>query len=89
MTISILSSKIGNINELRTQVKYMSDFNITLKPVYSCPASDLPKGVQLPQGWVLSWHQVDTNGKLQSLVAEIGRDHNIVINEKLKDDLER
>lgn len=38
----------------------MSDYNITLKPVYSSPASEIPKGVQLPQGWVLSWHQVAT-----------------------------
>jgi len=38
----------------------MSDYNITLKSVYSCPASETPKGVQLPQGWVLSWHQVAT-----------------------------
>ena len=38
----------------------MSDFNITLKSVYSCPACEIPKGVQLPQGWVLSWHQVAT-----------------------------
>lgn len=38
----------------------MSDFNITLKSVYSCPACEIPKGVQLPQGWVLSWHQAET-----------------------------
>jgi CRISPR-associated endonuclease/helicase Cas3 len=38
----------------------MSDYRITLKPVYSCPASEIPKGVKLPEGWSLSWHQAAT-----------------------------
>ncbi|GAA6620993.1 type I-D CRISPR-associated helicase Cas3' [Scytonema sp. NUACC26] len=40
----------------------MSEDKITLKPVYSCPASasDIPKGVKLPKDLVLSWHQADT-----------------------------
>ncbi|NMG09705.1 type I-D CRISPR-associated helicase Cas3' [Brasilonema sp. UFV-L1] len=40
----------------------MSEYNIILKPVYSCPASasDVPKGVKLPKGWMLSWHQAET-----------------------------
>ncbi|MFE1748036.1 type I-D CRISPR-associated helicase Cas3' [Coleofasciculus sp. H7-2] len=37
-----------------------SDYRITLKPVYSCPASETPKGVKLPDGWSLSWHQTAT-----------------------------
>ncbi|HAX78356.1 MAG TPA: type I-D CRISPR-associated helicase Cas3' [Cyanobacteria bacterium UBA11372] len=38
----------------------MSEYKITLKPVYSCPAEETPKGVQLPENWLLSWHQVAT-----------------------------
>ncbi len=38
----------------------MSDYRITLKPVFSCPASETPKGVKLPQNWSLSWHQAAT-----------------------------
>ncbi|MBD1906742.1 type I-D CRISPR-associated helicase Cas3' [Funiculus sociatus GB2-A5] len=38
----------------------MSDYRITLKPVYSCPALEIPKDVKLPEGWSLSWHQVAT-----------------------------
>ncbi len=36
-------------------------YAIRLKPVYSCPATELPEGVTLPDGWSsLSWHQVET-----------------------------
>jgi len=35
-------------------------YSIQLKPVYSCPASDVPQEVHLPQGWGLSWHQFET-----------------------------
>jgi len=59
LTISILRVKIGNINYLRTLFKVMSDYRITLKPVFSCPW-ETPKGVRLPKGWALSWHQVAT-----------------------------
>ena len=38
----------------------MSDYSITLKPVYSCPASETPKKVKLPENWSLSWHQAAT-----------------------------
>lgn len=39
----------------------MPNFNIKLKPVYSRPASHLPGGIELPDGWdSLSWHQVET-----------------------------
>lgn len=48
------------INRLRTQFKAMSEYTITLKPVYSCPANHLPSAVALPEGWTLSWHQVAT-----------------------------
>ncbi len=37
----------------------MSDYSITLKPVFSCPW-ETPKEVKLPKGWTLSWHQVAT-----------------------------
>ncbi len=38
----------------------MSEYTITLKPVYSCPAAEVPEGVNLPENWTLSWHQVET-----------------------------
>ncbi|WP_250122814.1 type I-D CRISPR-associated helicase Cas3' [Chroococcidiopsis sp. CCMEE 29] len=38
----------------------MTEYSITLKSVYSCPATELLKDVKLPQGWALSWHQVAT-----------------------------
>lgn len=38
----------------------MSDFKVTLKPVYSAPADEIPKDVHLPIGWKLAWHQVET-----------------------------
>jgi CRISPR-associated endonuclease/helicase Cas3 len=37
-----------------------SDYKITLQSVYSCPALESPQGVKLPQGWQLSWHQLET-----------------------------
>jgi CRISPR-associated endonuclease/helicase Cas3 len=49
-----------NNNKLRTLFKDMSDYRITLKPVYSCPAPEIPTGVKLPEGWSLSWHQAAT-----------------------------
>ena len=51
---------MGNIHFLRTQIQHMSDYQITLKSVYSCPASEIPKKVKLPEGWTLSWHQAET-----------------------------
>lgn len=38
----------------------MNTNSITLKPVYSCPASEVPEGVKLPEDWFLSWHQAET-----------------------------
>jgi CRISPR-associated endonuclease/helicase Cas3 len=38
----------------------MSNYHITLKSVYSCPASEIPKGIKLPPDWKLSWHQAET-----------------------------
>jgi len=38
----------------------MSDYQITLQPVYSCPATKVPPGLKLPENWTLSWHQVET-----------------------------
>jgi CRISPR-associated endonuclease/helicase Cas3 len=37
----------------------MSDYTITLKPVYSQTAPT-PIGITLPNGWSLSWHQAET-----------------------------
>ncbi len=51
---------MGNIHFLRTQIQHMSDYQITLKSVYSCPAAEIPKGVKLPENWTLSWHQLET-----------------------------
>jgi CRISPR-associated endonuclease/helicase Cas3 len=33
---------------------------ITLKSVYSCPASEIPEDIKLPDGWTLAWHQKET-----------------------------
>ncbi len=38
----------------------MSEFNIQLKSVYSCPADEIPSSVNLPDGWTLVWHQLET-----------------------------
>jgi CRISPR-associated endonuclease/helicase Cas3 len=38
----------------------MTKYKITLKSVYSCPAEEVPDGVNLPENWTLSWHQVKT-----------------------------
>lgn len=35
-------------------------YSIQLKPVYSSPAADTPAEIALPEGWKLSWHQVET-----------------------------
>ncbi len=45
----------------------ISEYKVTLKPVYSCPASELPEGVKLPEGWSsLAWHQVETFNALNN-----------------------
>ncbi|MCU0547563.1 MAG: type I-D CRISPR-associated helicase Cas3' [Oscillatoriaceae cyanobacterium Prado104] len=43
----------------------MTNYSINLKPVYSLLASETPQGVKLPEGWILSWHQVATWEALQ------------------------
>lgn len=43
----------------------MSDYSITLKPVYSRPTLGVPAGINLPEGWKLSWHQAATWEALQ------------------------
>lgn len=40
-------------------------YSIHLKPVYSCPADEIPEGLRLPENWTLSWHQVETWKALQ------------------------
>ncbi|MFM6371017.1 MAG: type I-D CRISPR-associated helicase Cas3', partial [Dolichospermum sp.] len=41
-----------------------TEFNIKLKPVYSQTVPK-PDGVKLPDGWCLSWHQLETLKALQ------------------------
>lgn len=60
-----------NNNKLRTLFKDMSNYRITLKPVYSCPASETPKDVKLPDGWSLSWHQVATLEAIRDLNIDV------------------
>ena len=38
----------------------MLEYKIHLKPVYSCPASEIPDGINLPEKWQLAWHQAET-----------------------------
>ncbi|MEC4982864.1 MAG: type I-D CRISPR-associated helicase Cas3' [Oscillatoria sp. PMC 1068.18] len=35
-------------------------YEITLKPIYSCPAAEVPEDVKLPPKWSLVWHQAET-----------------------------
>lgn len=52
---------MGINKDLRTLSVAMSDYSITLKPVFSAPADSLPREVTLPDGWSsLSWHQKET-----------------------------
>jgi CRISPR-associated endonuclease/helicase Cas3 len=37
-----------------------SPYSVTLKPLYSAPAERMPADISLPDGWQLSWHQVET-----------------------------
>jgi hypothetical protein len=60
-----------NNNKLRTLFKDMSDYRITLKSVYSCPATETPKDVKLPDGWSLSWHQVATLEALRDPTIDV------------------
>lgn len=38
----------------------MNQYSVVLKPVYSCPTEENLEGVDLPEGWTLSWHQAET-----------------------------
>ncbi len=38
----------------------MPQYTIILKPVYSAPAENISREITLPQGWRLSWHQLET-----------------------------
>ena len=38
----------------------MLEYKIHLNPVYSCPASEIPDGINLPENWQLAWHQAET-----------------------------
>lgn len=38
----------------------MAIYSVNLKPVYSCPAENVPADVTLPEGWRLAWHQAET-----------------------------
>ena len=49
----------------------MSEHYIELKAVYSCPASDIPPEIKLPDDWNLSWHQLETYLALNDLEADV------------------
>ncbi|MBO9999392.1 MAG: type I-D CRISPR-associated helicase Cas3' [Cyanobacteria bacterium SID2] len=38
----------------------MTDYRITLKPIFSAPADVIPEGVKLPKPWSWMWHQAET-----------------------------
>jgi CRISPR-associated endonuclease/helicase Cas3 len=40
-------------------------YSIHLKSVYTCPAEDVSPDIHLPDGWKLSWHQLETLKALQ------------------------
>ena len=48
-----------------------SVYRVTLRPIYSCPASETPKDVKLPDGWSLSWHQVATLEAIRDLNIDV------------------
>ncbi|CAD5984285.1 CRISPR-associated helicase, Cas3 family [Planktothrix tepida] len=47
-------------SSLKQESLIVDTYSITLKPVYSCPASEPLQGVTLPPGWTLAWHQAET-----------------------------
>ena len=49
----------------------MSEYTITLKPVYSAPATELPEEIALPEGWTLSWHQLETLKAIRDLNIDV------------------
>ncbi len=44
----------------------MNEYFITLKSVYSCPATESTDKLKLPENWRLSWHQLETWKALQN-----------------------
>jgi CRISPR-associated endonuclease/helicase Cas3 len=49
----------------------MSDYRITLKPVYSSPADEIPQDIHLPEGWSLVWHQLETLKALRDPAIDV------------------
>jgi CRISPR-associated endonuclease/helicase Cas3 len=49
----------------------MSEYRITLKPVYSSPADEVPQDIHLPQGWSLVWHQLETLKALRDPAIDV------------------
>ncbi|EKV02080.1 CRISPR-associated helicase, Cas3 family [Leptolyngbya sp. PCC 7375] len=45
--------------------------SIQLKPVYSCPADNIPASITLPATWRLAWHQVETLNALHSSDVDV------------------
>lgn len=43
----------------------MTEYKIVLKPVYS-ETVETPKGIEIPDGWRLAWHQLETFKALQN-----------------------
>ena len=52
-------------------IKAMTDYQVTLKPVYSACADDIPCDIQLPEGWMLSWHQAETLKALRDPTVDV------------------
>ncbi|MBD3886699.1 type I-D CRISPR-associated helicase Cas3' [Phormidium tenue FACHB-886] len=48
----------------------MSDYSITLKPVYSQTVAT-PEGISLPTNWSLSWHQAETYKALSDPTVDV------------------
>lgn len=49
----------------------MSEYEITLKPIYSCPAAEIPENLNLPKDWALSWHQLETWKAINDLDIDV------------------
>lgn len=49
----------------------MTNYSITLKPVYSSPVDGIPEGIQIPEGWRLSWHQAETLKALRDPAVDV------------------
>ena len=49
----------------------MSSYSIQLKSIYSCPSDEIPQGVNLPSGWTLAWHQLETLKALRNSEIDV------------------